>query len=302
MIAAYRFLSGVAIERPLTFNEFRARLKESVESMSATLTDPRAKWPGILFLEVPREGLVVEMVKPVDELDDARIRDLGARVLPMAIRRSKADRFCWLMPSQRHDTEPPTECLVLVLAEAGHREAMIVDVIRGDGPPRLGEWRYPTAKPVGLFADPLCSALLAKRPTWGRAANRRRQRRGEERRVIRPPEIRQPKRRRLRPLCPGCGARVGERHSEGCDVERCSVCFGQRIQCDCKGHDPWTSAWAGEWPGAAECRALGWWAVKVPNLGWRPCPPDTPGAVEDINRLAVYRETGLDCLYNECED
>lgn len=34
--------------------------------------------------------------------------------------------------------------------------------------------------------------------------------------------------------CHDCGAIKGEFHVEGCDVERCAGCGGQRFGCDCE--------------------------------------------------------------------
>jgi hypothetical protein len=56
--------------------------------------------------------------------------------------------------------------------------------------------------------------------------------------------------------CHDCGAKPGEIHKDGCDIERCSVCGGQKIGCDCADHDKAFARWSGIWPGGAEAKYL----------------------------------------------
>jgi hypothetical protein len=108
----------------------------------------------------------------------------------------------------------------------------------------------------------------------------------------------------MRP-CPDCRVEPGQPHIGGCDVERCSVCTRQLISCKCtdrEKHDPMASAWTGEWPGVADCRERGWYAVLRPDLGecrqgwvsWWPCTKDFPGAGEDLNRWSYFAQTHHD--------
>ena len=60
--------------------------------------------------------------------------------------------------------------------------------------------------------------------------------------------------------CHDCNAKPGEPHKDGCDTEVCSVCGGQRIQCEpweCVDHDKVFARWSGIWPGKAEAEYMG---------------------------------------------
>lgn len=110
--------------------------------------------------------------------------------------------------------------------------------------------------------------------------------------------------------CHDCGVLPGGVHHPGCDTERCSVCGGQWITCAHEEHDGQKSRWTGEWPGVAECRALGWYSrdlhldgtvptkerpiiIGAGNMRWHePCGPDDEGAREDLNRWARHVRSG----------
>lgn len=123
--------------------------------------------------------------------------------------------------------------------------------------------------------------------------------------------------------CHDCGAKPGDLHQHGCDVERCPRCGGQAIGCPCiytindidydtmeethpeiycggptdemeaKWDAEWghrRMKWTGEWPGVIECREYGFWSIFGPEMsprqiGWVSVPEGTPGASEDLNRL-----------------
>lgn len=115
--------------------------------------------------------------------------------------------------------------------------------------------------------------------------------------------------------CPKCPAEIGQPHTAHCPVARClhtgeqrlmHWAFGPRriavtariadvvmVTEDEDNHDCGSDLWTGEMPGVVEARAFGWWCrpattADAPLTGWIPCPPDTPGAVLDLNRLFTH--------------
>ena len=89
--------------------------------------------------------------------------------------------------------------------------------------------------------------------------------------------------------CPDCKAMPGERHQDGCDVERCPKCGGQLISCRHTVLVDNRIPWSGEWPGEMECREFDWWVywgdAPVHGGPWIRCERDHPGARADLNRL-----------------
>lgn len=61
----------------------------------------------------------------------------------------------------------------------------------------------------------------------------------------------------MRKRCPDCQVQPGQVHLHGCDIEQCSACGWQKLQCDCAEHDPAFARWSGFWPGKLEALALG---------------------------------------------
>jgi hypothetical protein len=163
-----------------------------------------------------------------------------------------------IVPAWRDDREPRQEILLVLSVDAAGASAVFAEVERSASSPRLGTWSAATVSVEGRLAEALVLGL--------------------------------------KPPCPDCGTPVGATHARGCDVEICTVCGAQRLTCGCWGHNAPAAAWEGEWPGLAECRRRGWWARRD-RVGWLPCGADEPGAREDLNRLAFFRQHGWDGHY-----
>lgn len=101
--------------------------------------------------------------------------------------------------------------------------------------------------------------------------------------------------------CSDCHVKPGSLHVEGCDMERCAHCGGQRISCGCGELDDEEGSpdpafdedkyprlpWTGLYPGTDACVELGWYCKWVEGHGWRKCDKDDPEAGPDLNRLQV---------------
>lgn len=64
--------------------------------------------------------------------------------------------------------------------------------------------------------------------------------------------------------CPDCGASELSRHSERCDVARCSACGLQRLTCECSSGRP--TVWDGEIPGVREVERFGFGLANLNDL------------------------------------
>lgn len=83
--------------------------------------------------------------------------------------------------------------------------------------------------------------------------------------------------------CGDCRVMAGQPHEPGCDVERCSSCGGQRVQCDCPDHDPSFSRWTGHWPGELEAKALGY--TMTEDQPWPNGKGHYPKGTLDLNQF-----------------
>lgn len=85
--------------------------------------------------------------------------------------------------------------------------------------------------------------------------------------------------------CHDCGVSIGEQHEDGCDVDRCSDCEGQRLSCECDSEP-------GVWSGIMMekymllCEELGLYS-KFTSKGWKKCLPSEEGASHDLNTAAI---------------
>lgn len=88
--------------------------------------------------------------------------------------------------------------------------------------------------------------------------------------------------------CHDCGAKPGELHAFGCDMEACHVCGMQAISCEHRGiwrEDYRRVPWDGEGVLRRAARRFDLWCVVGAWREWVPCAPGTPGARLDLNRV-----------------
>lgn len=94
--------------------------------------------------------------------------------------------------------------------------------------------------------------------------------------------------------CYDCGVEPGKKHKNGCGLERCTECEGQRLSCRCTDYgDYQKETWSGiPWERArlvAEENDL--FSIWDKEKGWIDSTKDNPEAVHDINAAVVLMAT-----------
>lgn len=88
--------------------------------------------------------------------------------------------------------------------------------------------------------------------------------------------------------CYDCGVAPGQVHLDGCDIERCTDCEGQRLSCGCPDHADYKKeintgvAWERTLLVAEEHNLFSKW-----DNGWVKCDKDDEGAVHDLNAATL---------------
>lgn len=84
--------------------------------------------------------------------------------------------------------------------------------------------------------------------------------------------------------CHDCCVVPGEYHMEGCDIERCTECEGQRLSCGCPDHEGYQGEkWSGISYEKARMIAEEYDLFCKWDAGWIKCNKEDEGASHDLN-------------------